>query len=49
MAEGEKLLIPIYAMNTDKDVWGSDALEFKCAFTQDLLLSKLILIPHRDT
>jgi len=38
MAEGEKLLIPIYAMNTDKDIWGGDALEFKCAFNRNLLL-----------
>jgi len=29
MSEGDGLLIPIYAMNTDKDIWGSDALEFK--------------------
>ena len=22
-------MIPIYAMNTDKDIWGKDSLEFK--------------------
>ena len=38
MAEGEGLLIPIYAMNTDKDMWGGDALEFKYAFNRNLLL-----------
>jgi len=31
-------MIPIYAMNTDKDIWGKDALEFKCALNQRLLL-----------
>ena len=35
MAEGESLVIPIYAVNTDKDIWGGDALEFKCAFNLD--------------
>lgn len=29
MSEGDRLMIPIYAMNTDKDVWGEDAFEFK--------------------
>jgi cytochrome P450 len=32
MRGGDTVLIPIYAMNTDKDVWGDDALEFKCVF-----------------
>ena len=32
MSKGDGLTIPIYAMNTDKDMWGSDALEFKCAY-----------------
>ena len=40
MNEGDRLMIPIYAINTDKDVWGRDALEFKCAFNQNLLLFK---------
>jgi len=31
-------LIPIHMMNTDKDIWGGDALEFKCAFNRNLLL-----------
>jgi len=38
MSKGDKLMIPIYAMNTDKDIWGEDALEFKCALTKVLLL-----------
>jgi cytochrome P450 len=29
MSKGDGLTIPIYAMNTDKDIWGSDAFEFK--------------------
>ncbi|KAF9645313.1 cytochrome P450 [Thelephora ganbajun] len=29
MSEGDRLLIPIYAMNTDRDIWGKDAFEFK--------------------
>lgn len=29
VSAGDKVLIPIYAMNTDKDIWGDDALEFK--------------------
>jgi hypothetical protein len=36
IGKGESLLIPIYTMNTDKDIWGRDALEFKCAFNLDL-------------
>ena len=35
--EGEKVVIPIYAMNTDKDIWGEDAFEFKYAFNRNLL------------
>ena len=31
--EGDKVTIPIYAMNTDKNVWGYDALEFRCVFS----------------
>ena len=27
------MLIPIYAMNTDKDIWGDDALEFRYVFS----------------
>ena len=38
MAKGDGLLIPIYAMNTDKDIWGADALEFKYTFNRNLLL-----------
>lgn len=30
-------------MDTDKDIWGEDALEFKCAFNRALLL------PEADT
>ena len=37
MSKGDKLLIPIYAMNTDKDIWGNDAFEFKSVFNQELL------------
>jgi len=29
MGKGDNILIPIYAMNTDKDIWGKDAFEFK--------------------
>ncbi|KAF9778944.1 cytochrome P450 [Thelephora terrestris] len=29
MSEGDTITIPIYAMNTDKDIWGDDSLEFK--------------------
>lgn len=29
IGQGGTVLIPIYAMNTDKDVWGDDALLFK--------------------
>lgn len=38
VSEGDRLLIPIYAMNTDKDIWGADAFEFKCVFNQYQLL-----------
>ena len=49
--EGEKLLIPIYAMNTDKDVWGRDAFEFKCVTDQHLLLlgTETDSLPHQQT
>ena len=36
ISEGDKVLIPIYAMNTDRDVWGEDSLEFRCAFSRML-------------
>ena len=26
---GDRVVIPIYAMNTDKEVWGKDSFEFK--------------------
>ena len=42
MSKGDNLLVPIYAMNTDKDVWGSDAFEFKYALNLDPVI---ILIP----
>jgi len=29
ISQGDCVLIPIYAMNTDRDIWGDDALEFK--------------------
>ena len=29
ISEGDRVLIPIYAMNTDRDVWGDDSLEFR--------------------
>jgi len=38
MNEGDKLMIPIYAMNTDSHIWGKDALEFRCALIQRLSL-----------
>ena len=38
MSKGDNVLVPIYAMNTDKDVWGSDALEFKYALNPERLL-----------
>jgi len=38
MNKGDGIVIPIYAMNTDKDIWGEDASEFKCVFNQTLLL-----------
>jgi len=28
MNKGDRVVIPIYSMNTDKDIWGKDALEF---------------------
>ena len=33
MSKGDRVLIPIYAMNTDKDIWGEDAFEFKYVFS----------------
>ena len=45
MSKGDNLLVPIYAMNTDKDVWGGDALEFKYA----LDLEPLLLEIHPDS
>ena len=45
MSKGDGLLVPIYAMNTDKDVWGSDALEFKYV----LNLEPLLLEIHPDS
>lgn len=44
MGKGDKVLIPIYAMNTDKDIWGNDALEFKCVFNSVPSLFKWPLI-----
>ena len=41
MSKGDNVLVPIYAMNTDKDVWGSDALEFKYALDLEPLLLEL--------
>jgi len=38
VGEGDTFVIPIYVMNTDKDIWGEDAFEFKCVFNQALLL-----------
>jgi hypothetical protein len=29
MSTGDRLVVPIFAMNTDKDLWGADAFEFK--------------------
>jgi cytochrome P450 len=29
MSAGDRLVVPIFAMNTDKDLWGADAFEFK--------------------
>ena len=51
MSEGDKLLIPIYAMNTDKDIWGTDALEFRCALIQSkgYSCSERVLTLHRNT
>lgn len=43
MSKGEKVLIPIYAMNTDKDIWGGDALEFRYVFNLVLLPFKRML------
>ena len=43
MGKGDNLLVPIYAMNIDKDVWGSDAFEFKYALDLDPVI---ILIPR---
>ena len=45
MSKGDSLLVPTYAMNTDKDVWGGDALEFKYA----LDLEPLLLEIHPDS
>ena len=45
MSKGDNVLVPIYAMNTDRDVWGSDALEFKYA----LDLGPLLLEFHPDS
>ena len=41
MSKGDTVLVPIYAMNTDKDVWGSDALEFKYALDSVPLLLEI--------
>lgn len=38
MSKGDKLLIPIYAMNTDKDIWGRDSFEFKYVFGREITL-----------
>ena len=48
MSKGDRITIPIYAMNTDKDMWGSDALEFKCAFRLIPLLLKQMLTHWRN-
>jgi cytochrome P450 len=40
--KGDKVTIPIYAMNTDRDIWGDDALQFKCVFS-------LISLPFKQT
>jgi cytochrome P450 len=45
--KGDHVLIPIYAMNTDGDIWGYDSLEFKCAFSLTPLQLKQILIRRR--
>lgn len=37
------MLIPIYAINTDRDIWGDDGLEFKWVFCFVLLLFKRML------
>jgi hypothetical protein len=34
-------------MNTDKDIWGNDALEFRCVFILVLLPFKQMLIRRR--
>ena len=45
MGKGDYLLVPIYAMNTDKDVWGSDAFEFKYALDLDPVLLEIYTDP----
>ena len=47
IGEGDRVSIPIYAMNTDKDVWGDDALEFKCVFNLVPPISRQMLTPCR--
>ena len=51
MNKGDKFVIPIYAMNTDKDIWGGDAFEFKCVINQDLLLlgTETDSLPYQQT
>ena len=48
MGKGDNVLIPIHTINTDKDVWGNDALEFKYVFSLVRLPFKWLLIHWRN-
>ena len=41
------MLVPIYAMNTDKDVWGGDASEFRYVLNLDPLSLEIHLDSNR--
>ena len=32
IGKGDRVLIPIAALHTSEEIWGADALEFKCVF-----------------